>query len=100
MGGGLGIGGSAFNRKIEEVEEIVTSRDFFRELLTSNPEILNNILYARFIQQGITKDIRLPSGSAPATEDVIEKRHSFSRLTKIFLMLIHNFLRVLNLSKH
>ena len=76
IGGGLGIGGSPLNSKILEVEEIMTSRDFFRELLTSNPEIFNNILYADSYNKD-TKNIRYLKG-APAIEDIIEKEHTFS----------------------
>ena len=75
IGGGLGIGGSALNSKILEVEEIMTSRDFFRELLTSNPEIFNNILYADSYNKD-TKNIRYLKG-APAIEDIIEKNTPF-----------------------
>lgn len=71
LGGGLGIGGSPLNSKIIEVEEIMTSRDFFRKLLTSNPEIFNNILYADSYNKD-TKSIRYLTG-APAIEDIIEK---------------------------
>ena len=71
LGGGLGIGGSPLNGKILEVEEIMTSRDFFRVLLTSNPEIYNKILYADSYNKD-SKNIRYLKG-APAIEDIIEK---------------------------
>lgn len=75
LGGGFGIGGSPLNSKILEVEEIMTSRDFFRKLLTSNPEIFNNILYADSYNKD-TKSIRYLKG-APAIEDIIEKETLF-----------------------
>ena len=71
LGGGLGIGGSPLNSKILEVEEIMISRDFFRALLTSNPEIYNKILYADSYNK-VSKNISFLKG-APAIEDIIEK---------------------------
>ena len=89
FGGGL-IGSNPFNKKIEEVEEIVTSRNFFRELITSNPEILNNILYVDSYNKELQRIVYIQG--VPATEDVIEKGKLFP-LNKIFFDAHSQFLK-------
>ena len=95
--GGGGIGGSQLYTKIEEVEEVITSRDFFRHLLTVNPGIFNDILYADSYNKDLQSIVYLQG--APAIEDKLTKINFF-RLMKIFLMHIHNFFKVLNLLKN
>ena len=95
LGGGL-IGGSSFNKKIEQVEEIVSSRDFFRELITSNPEILNNILYLEPYNKD-SQNIAYPQ-EASGAEDAIEKGRLFP-LNKIFFDAHSQFLKSFEFSK-
>ena len=74
--GGGGIGGSQLYTKIKEVEEVITSRDFFRHLLTVNPGIFNDILYADSYNKDLQSIVYLQG--APAIEDIINKDKLFS----------------------
>ena len=96
LGGSLGIGGSPMNKKILEVEEIVTSRDFFRELLTSNPETFKNILYADSYDKTSKVISYIPE--APAIEDIIENGKPFP-LNKFFFDAHSQFLKSFKFSK-
>ena len=71
FGGGLGMGGSPLNKKVLEVEEIVTSRDFFRQLLFSNPAIFNGLLYADSYDAS-SKTLIYESGAPSINEDIID----------------------------
>jgi uncharacterized protein involved in exopolysaccharide biosynthesis len=71
FGGGLGMGGSPLNKKVLEVEEIVTSRDFFRQLLFSNPAIFNGLLYADSYDTS-SKTLIYESGAPSINEDIID----------------------------